>query len=231
MKVFCCFTPAHEILFSGYFQPSLPSDFEVHSTLLDLKGAGDFYSKEFLECIRRKIDLIVRSMEENDGQVILWSDVDIIFLDGTAADLEATYEASGKDILFQTESPKTPEVNTGFIVCRASPAVADFFRNVGARLAADPGKNEQAIVNEMLAEGIALSWGKLPVKYYARTHGWPAPADIFIYHANYTAGKDGIGQKIRQFRELHAVRRYGLPAKLWFGLKKVPKKLRNYLKA
>jgi len=229
MKVFCCFTPAHEILFSGYFQPSLPSDFEVRSTLLDLKGAGDFYSKEFMECIRRKIDLIVRSMEENDGQVILWSDVDIIYLESTAADLEAIYEASGKEVLFQAEGPKTTEVNTGFIVCRASPAMADFFREVGARLAADPGKNEQAVVNDMLREGAKVSWSTLPLEYYARTHGWPAPDNIRIYHANYTAGKDGIGQKIQQFREMRAIRRFGTPAKLWFGLGKLPKKLKKLL--
>jgi len=230
MKVFCCFTPAHEILFSGYFQPSLPSDFQVEATLVDMQGAGDFYSKEFLECIRRKIDLVIRSIEDNDGQIILWSDVDIVFLGGSAADLEAAYNASGKEILFQAEGPQTSEVNTGFIVTRASAAIADFFRNVRDRLLADPGKNEQAVVNDILREGSPVSWGTLPLEYYARTHGWPAPANIRIYHANYTSGKDGIGQKIRQFRELHAIRRYGALAKLWYGIDKIPRKLKKLLK-
>lgn len=189
--------------------------------LIDTAGQGDFLSPEFLECIRRKMDLVIRSLEENPGDVLLWSDVDIIFLGGRAADLGSEIDRSGKDILYQSEGKNTSEVNTGFIVCRSTPETIAFFARIRDELQEQPEKNEQAVANELLSDReYALNWGYLPMDYYARTHGWPPPKSIRIYHANYTIGKDGIGQKIRQFRELTILRKYGtlgfaylLPAK------------------
>jgi hypothetical protein len=227
MKVFCCFTPAHQVLFERYFSPSLPPDFEVITHRVEAAGHGDFLSPEFLECIRRKIDLILRSLRENEGEVILWSDVDIIFLRGSAADLKNELIESGKDVLFQREGKNVPDVNTGFIVCRANSAVYQFFEQIRDGLLAHPEKNEQRVANELLQTGTTLSWGYLAWDYYARTHGWPPAKSIRIYHANYTMGKDGIGQKIKQFRELRLLQKYGFPALILLSLPKIPAKIRG----
>jgi hypothetical protein len=79
MKICCCYTPAHEVLFRGYFLPSLPAGLVHESHRLEIPGGGDFLSPEFLQCIRRKITLIRESLIANSGSVILWSDVDIVF--------------------------------------------------------------------------------------------------------------------------------------------------------
>lgn len=228
VKVFCCYTPAHEVLLREYFEPSLPDDFELVAHAVPTPGAGDFLSPEFLECIRRKIDLVIASLKDHPGEVILWSDVDIIFLRGSAHELLEELVSSGKDILFQTEGKLTKEVNTGFIVCRCGPSTIRFFEAIRDQLLSQPDKNEQWVANHLLQKGIEnLEWGYLPMDYYARTHGWPPPKSIRIYHANYTLGKDGIGQKIRQFRELRLIRNYGLPVTILIGLGKIPRKLKN----
>ncbi len=75
MLLFCCYTPAHEILYRQVFLPSVPEGFEVRPTLLGIEGPGDYLSDEFLRCIRAKLDLVVRSVAENSGDIIAWSAV------------------------------------------------------------------------------------------------------------------------------------------------------------
>jgi hypothetical protein len=70
-----------------------------------------------------------------------------------------------------------------------------------------------------------LTWGYLPLSYYARTHGWPPPRKLALYHANYTLGPDGIGQKFAQFREVDSLVRWGCPAYIWSIAKRIPGKL------
>ena len=70
-----------------------------------------------------------------------------------------------------------------------------------------------------------ISWTYLPWSFYARTHGWPPPRHLSLYHANATPGKNGVDQKMRQFREVEFLRRYGLPALLLTSAKYVPKRL------
>ena len=119
--LFCCHTPAHEVLYRQVFLPSVPEGFEVRSTVLGIDGPGDYLSDEFLRCIRAKLDLVVRSVEENLGDIIVWSDVDIRFFDLSPSALAAELESSACDVLFQRESPRMDDVNTGFFVCRCTP--------------------------------------------------------------------------------------------------------------
>ena len=124
-------------------------------------------------------------------------------------DWEMELGRHGVDILFQREAHGSDDVNTGFFICRSTPAVQSFWREVGTLLDAHPDWNEQRCVNELLTGSggnvKAPAWGWLPWTFYARTHGWPPPPDAWIYHANYTKGADGVGQKMRQ---MDLARRY-----------------------
>ena len=85
--------------------------------------------------------------------------------------------------------------------------------------------NEQDAINRLLREDGRLRWGYLPPSFYARTHGWPPPRDLAIYHANETVGRDGVNQKIAQFQELRWMRQHGTWARVWSYVTKVPKRL------
>ena len=259
VRIYCCYTPAHEVLFREVFLPSVPSGFDVRSTALSIGGPGDYLSAEFLECIRKKIDLVLGSIEENRGDVILWSDVDIRFFQLVPEDLERAVESSGKKILFQRESPRMDDVNTGFFVCRCVTPVLDFFQAVRTELDHFPAENEQMVVNRLLqneeckmenaewgrrkggAKEIekgnrgggnpSITWGYLPQSFYARTHGWPPPLHPAIYHANYTKGADAIGQKLAQFREIESLVQGGIWFWLWSVAMRIPKKIFRLLMA
>jgi hypothetical protein len=132
------------------FLPSVPEGFEVRSTVLGIDGPGDYLSDEFLRCIRAKLDLVVRSVEENLGDIIVWCDVNIRFFDLSPSALAAELESSASDVLFQRESPRMDDVNTGFFVCRCTPAALDFFTTVRSELESHPNENEQIVVNRLL---------------------------------------------------------------------------------
>jgi hypothetical protein len=148
--LFCCHTPAHEVLYRQVFLPSVPQGFAVRSTVLGIDGPGDYLSDEFFRCIRAKLDLVVRSVEENSGDIIVWSDVDIRFFDLSPSALTAELESSACDVLFQRESPRMNDVNTGFFVCRCTTAVLEFFKTVRSELESHPEENEQMVVNRLL---------------------------------------------------------------------------------
>lgn len=230
MKIFSCYTRAHEALLQNYFAPSLPSDFQLHATLLEGSGRGDFLSIEFIECIHRKIDLILASLQTYSDEVLVWSDVDIVFFRCSASYVASLLAESGKDILFQREGKATADVNAGFFVCRANQCVIAFFEKVRTGLLGDRTKNEQYVVNELSRAGAGVQWSYLPWTFYARTHGWPPPSDIALYHANETPGKNGVAQKFAQFEELQWVRKYGAPALAWSCITKIPKRLKRVLR-
>lgn len=227
MKLFCCFTPAHEVLFKTVFAPSVPEGFSLHSEPFELSGGGDFLSPEFLRCINRKMELVLESLRTNRGEVIVWADIDIRFFSLAPDDLRV--ELGEHDIAFEREGKQGRYVNTGFFVCRANESVIDFFERVGGDLVQNAHANEQFVVNKLLRTESTMSWMLLPLTYYARTHGWPPPKDLALYHANATIGPDGIGQKLRQFRDLDFLRRYPILGLALTSIKFAPKRIKRLL--
>jgi hypothetical protein len=105
MHLFCCHTPAHRVLFEKVFAPSVPKGFELHSTLIEQTGPGDFLSPEFLRCIRKKLILIQESLRNFKNEILVWSDVDIRFVNLSLHVLKADFESSDTDIFFNGSRP------------------------------------------------------------------------------------------------------------------------------
>lgn len=226
MKIYSCYTPSHKELFDNYFVGSLPSTLDSIPYFLDIQGRGDFLSVDFLEAIRRKMRLVIDSVEENLGSVIIWSDVDIVFMrDPTPSIQDIFANDQAVEIAFQREGKKTKDVNAGFIAMRCTERVKAFYEQVIDQMVANPHWNEQAAINHLLSGDCPVTWDYLPGTFYARSHGWPPPRNLVLYHANATRGADGVGQKKSQFRELAFIGRYGRPARLWSCVTKVPGKV------
>lgn len=233
MRLHCCYTPAHETLYRKIFLPSAPSGIALEATMVDQAGPGDFLSPEFLRCIRCKIELVEASLLAGDeGEILVWSDVDVRFVDLCGDELTKMLNSSGADIMFQQEAPWLRDVNTGFFVCRANEAVRKFFGSVRNSLQQDAAINEQMAVNRLLLEGEGirdLRWDYLPRTFYARTHGWPPPRNLSIYHANYTKGPNAVGLKLKQFAELEIILRGGWRAWAWSAVRRIPAKIGKHL--
>ena len=206
-----------------------PADFELVAHPIELAGPGDFFSAEYLACIQRKIELVIESLRAHRGEVFIWSDVDIIFLRPIATEVTVEIEAPW-DARFSSSAKvrERKRINGGFYVVHATEPLERFFRMAHDELATRPQVDDQYVFNERLPTVGEFRWGYLPLTYYARTHGWPPPKELAIYHANETAGPDGVGQKIKQFEELLWMRRHGRAAVLLTSLTKIPKRLRRW---
>jgi len=227
MKIFCCHTKSHERLLTDYFKPSLPPDLELHAIPREGDGTGDFRSDQWIKCLHNKIDMVVGTIRDHCGEIIIWSDIDILFFRPVAKELEALIQASGKEILFQRERNGIPDINGGFYVLRANEKTLAFFEQVRAGLAANPDVDDQFIINTLLRACPNFAWGYLPFSYYARTHGWPPPRDLAIFHANGIMGKNSIELNISQFKEILWIRKYGRLALLLSCVAKIPKRCKR----
>jgi hypothetical protein len=228
MKIFCCYTPSHNTLYHDDFVPTIPAGFMLQSEVIEMFGEGHYDSPQFVPCVGKKVDLILQSLREHAGSVIIWSDVDIQFYRLTP-DL-ATAELGDRDIAFQAAGVPAYDINSGFFICRCNQPVVQFFEKVRHSLCHEnAGEIEERVINKLLPtlSDSELSWCMLPRRFYARSNKWPPPRDLVLHHANSTAGANGLAKKHRQLREVALLQRYGLPVLLYTCVKYAPRRVRR----
>ena len=226
MKICCCYTPSHDSLHRDDFLPTIPPGFTVQSEVIEMFGEGHYESPQFVPCVVKKVDLILQSLRENAGNVIIWSDVDIQFY--RLSPDRALAELGERDIAFQAANASSSAINSGFFICRCNARVIAFFEEVKRRLQTEfAGEIEERVINKLLPSlnDRELSWCRLPRRFYARSNSWPPPRDLVLYHANATPGANGVEIKHRRLREMALLQRYGLPVLLYTCVKYAPRRV------
>jgi hypothetical protein len=228
VKIFSCYTPSHHTLYHDDFLPTIPPGFTVQAEVIEMSGEGHYDSPQFVPCVVKKVDLILQSLRENDGDVIIWSDVDVQFHKLTP-DI-ALAELGERDIAFQAAGVPATDINSGFFICRCNDHVVRFFAEVKRRLLNESaGEIEERVINKLLPimSEQDLSWCYLPRSFYARSNYWPPPRDLVLYHANSTPGANGLELKHRQLREVALMQRYRLPVLVYTCIKYAPRRARR----
>lgn len=228
MKIFCCYTPSHNTLYYDDFLPTIPAGFTLQSELIQMFGEGHYDSPQFVPCVVQKVNLILQSLRQNAGSVIIWSDVDIQFYRLTPE--IALAELGDRDIAFQAAGVPVDEINSGFFICRCNERVIQFFEEVKRSLCNEcAGEIEERVIIKLLPRlcDDELSWCMLPRRFYARSNRWPPPRALVLYHANSTPGANGVELKHRRLREVALLQRYGLPFLLYTCIKYAPRRVRR----
>lgn len=231
MKIFCCYTPSHNTLYCDDFLPTIPAGFALQSEVIEMFGDGHYDSPQFVPCVVKKVDLILQSLCENAGSVIIWTDVDIQFYRLTPE--IAIGELGDRDIAFQAAGVPPHEINNGFFICRCNQRVIEFFEEVKRALCHEyAGEIEERVINKLLPtlSQRELSWCHLPRSFYARSNFWPPPRELVLYHANQTPGAHGLKLKHRQLREMALLQRFRLPVLLYTCVKYAPRRIRRLWK-
>ncbi len=229
LKIYTCHTPSHGGIFQDYFAATLPDTLALHSTMIAARDSSDFGTAGFIQAITDKVDLIIASVKENSGSIIIWSDVDIVFLSDPADEIRKIVAMNPEtDLWFQRET-REPEkdVNAGFVVMRCTDKVISFYRSVLDLMNVNPNWNDQEAINYLLRGKCGVKWSYLPAAFYARSHGWPPKSRLIMYHANCTFGNDAVGQKIRQFAQLRLLTKYGPLYKAILKIQKAASKVIN----
>src|SRR5579863_9116343 len=80
IKLYAIYTPSHEILKDSYFLPSIQDDFElIIENVEQTCESAKFMSAGWTKTTIKKVDLIIRAIQENWDSLFIFSDVDIQF--------------------------------------------------------------------------------------------------------------------------------------------------------
>ncbi len=200
-SVLTFYSGAHSELFEKFFKKSFPNPDWIEAIKLDLPGDAEYYSEPWKVAMSFKPRMISQFIETMPEQsVFFYSDADVQFLPAFSCKaLLDLFRKSGCDILFQKEhrDPSSKEVNAGICMGRTCPNLLRFFQKVIAEISNEP--NDQIVVNSLLGGDPGISWGHLPLTYYARSQGFPPPRDATLHHANVTVRKS-TATKLRQLQ-------------------------------
>lgn len=199
MKVYCLISPSHKELYDAFFRPSVSKEFEIVPIDSNTLGEGDFLSDSFKECILQKLHAICSSIKRNWGEIIVWSDVDIIFLELTPTHIISAMDPD-IDYCAQQLVRGHNEVCGGFYAIRCNPQTLALFERVIEITQSITKGNEQDALNLALSKDMVngIKWKLFDDSYYARTHGIRLPQPILIYHATCLTNNSSIRQKVEQ---------------------------------
>lgn len=220
IPLYVVITPSHRVLFDRFFLPSLDqTQFDLHALELDQAGDGEFLADDFKHCILFKVDEIITSISRHDGQVIIWSDIDIQFFGMQAADILGPFQQPGLQFAAQRLNKDSDNACGGFYAIRCCRESLDFFRAVRAATVSETQGNEQDAINLLLRRPQALRWQLLGDHFYARTHGVRMPRPVVMHHATCILPGDAVRQKLKLLSELENYDRWSAPRRVLFQCK------------
>jgi len=192
VKLYAVYTDGAKILRDEWFLKSLQDDWELNILQVEIseKKYGDFSTPGFKDAVKKKTELILNSIKDNFGEVIIWSDLDIQFFDKCSDTIENSIKE--KDVVFQSEFGDSREVNVGFMAIRCNQKILEFWQAVLKRVNSpewnQPAVNDQSIINDLLRkEPIDIKYGIFPERFWAMSHFAKTPRNILLHHANCTA--------------------------------------------
>jgi hypothetical protein len=159
MKIYSISTESHRIFKDEWFLPSLCDDFPVYIEELTQQGSGEIGNNDFNTMMLRKVELILRAIEEMWGSWFIYSDVDVQFLRPFRQMAERCI--AKRDICFQRDSP-TGELCAGFFVARANEAVRTLWLDVEMHLRDDLSQHDQTWLNRLLDPCLLAQSPKCP---------------------------------------------------------------------
>lgn len=175
------------------------------------EGGGNTWTAGWYNILRKRIEFLISKIKENDGRIIIWSDIDIQFFGTCGAYIIRAMQE--KDIVFQSErSEQWPEkeVNGGFAVIRCNARTLSLYESVLQCDLENLPMGDQSAINDLLKDHRSdLRWDVLPRQFWAPSHGDHPPEDIVLHHANCTMpvirhGKaiGSIELKLEQLKEM-----------------------------
>ncbi|MBM4309974.1 MAG: glycosyltransferase family 77 protein [Deltaproteobacteria bacterium] len=182
MKLFSICTAPAAVLKDEWFLKTLRDDWELHIVDLDdvPQGNGDYLSREWYYCIRKKFDILLDAIAANPDGIIIWADIDIQFFRPCAGIIRRCLQ--DRDIVFQRWNRSGSEINSGFMAIRCNDRSRAFFKAVSATDFSRRAFADQDAINDLLKAGSPpIRWGVFPRTFYHVYLG-PAPGRIALHH-------------------------------------------------
>jgi MoaA/NifB/PqqE/SkfB family radical SAM enzyme len=195
MKLIGVFSASHQTLKDEWFLRTLKDDYDVRLYRCDVRGQGSYMQEDWTRAILFKSATIINAIQENWGEIFVYSDVDVAFFAPTeAAILKRLVD---KDIVCQLDDP-TGNLCTGFFGIRANDATLRLWQQV--QRAVEHERRDQFAFNRLVREMKEVRAGYLPASFFGTgtfsarlfqgNERFYIPAGPVLFHANYTVGVD-----------------------------------------
>ena len=210
MRLYALYTPSHEVLKDQFFLPSIQDDFDIVFEFCEQTcPSAKFMNEGWTDTTIRKVDLIIRAIQENWGSIFIFSDVDIQFF----APIQETILMlmQDKDMVIQKNSPNGV-LCSGFFACRANEKTLQLWQDVKSVMQKNKLNSDQNSLNRCIKRSSKnnpynVVWSYLPNTFFGggtlTGHEWspgmrlPVPHGIMMHHANWTKGiKNKIAQLV-----------------------------------
>ncbi len=198
-------TDFYKPLFDKFFLPSIQNS-PVPINIYNSGIYGDGFGKEFKQNIQFKIGKIIDSLKnKKPNQIVVWSDVDIIFCKTMPIILnDLLAHTKNQDISASPEHANGNYFNSGFLCVRSVEKNVLFFERL-LQLISEKNITEQPEMNRLVCEKfLDIKVQTLPIRYWNMTVGIYV-SDPYLLHANYIPGfpgKDYVTRKINALNTL-----------------------------
>lgn len=220
LKMYVFYTPSHQVLLEEWFLPSLKA-YDDYEVIIELHPqecpSGDFHAPGWIDTMKRKVDLIIRAINENWDKVFVHADVDIQFFGPTQNLIRELMQYN--DLLCQRDKPDSPALPrgvlcAGFFACRGNEKTLQLWQLIKEKISNQ--NNDQRLLNDFVVKQnmMKIRWGYLPTsKFWGPgtfnpklfwCPGMPlsVPEGTLMHHANFTVG---VKNKIAQLQYVRNV--------------------------
>lgn len=211
IKLYALYTPSHKQMMDEWFLPSIQDDFELIIEERDQECASALYKKDgWKKTTLKKVELIIRAIEDNWGAFFIFSDVDIQFFAPIKEIIQKLIV--NKDLIVQKDRP-SGTVCSGFFICRANEKTLALWKDVHMYMQLVEQASDQEALNYCLrksSDHADIVWDYLPTiffgggtltgKLWYPGRNLPIPEHIVMHHANWS---HGMKNKIAQLSYVH----------------------------
>ena len=214
-RMYLFLTPSHEQMFSEFFSPSFCDDYElvIRRYEQSICPSGTYMKGGWNQTMLKKVEMLIDACAdpENDGEVFLYSDVDIQFFKPTRQTVFDLMADPTLDMVIQRDDPQGTAC-AGFLACRASERTRQMWCQVRDIMLKDKRSRDticdQKALNIVIAprnNHLKIRWKFLPNTFMGpgtlKKRLWnpgqslAIPKGVVMHHANYT---HGIPNKLKQ---------------------------------
>lgn len=215
--LFAVASKSHLDYYKNFFKPSfdkfLANEYDLKFVEIDQKGScGDYYKSGWFDVTRLKASKIIEEFRSSKNDYVLFSDVDVLFLNSIRKDIEK--HLTGSDMVFQMDSNYIH--CTGLFAARVTDRVRSFFdyyEQVYDSSRDDQDNMDNALRTFRKKMKTKFKICQLPKEYFSvwrvtnEVHydGGKIPLPdypIKTFHANWTIGKENKLKLLRAYKDL-----------------------------
>jgi hypothetical protein len=185
MKIFY-FSDNSFLEMKQHFESSFKDDFSKQYTLLENINIDRNKPGSGVDIWKYKTEMIINAIKENVNEIILISDIDIVFYKPVIPTILESMV--NKDICFQKEIPHHG-INIGFISIHCNATTLHFWNTVYDILCKS-NRWDQEIVNDLIYNhNYNIKWALFPSSIWNWSQG-NLNKDIILHHANCASSKE-----------------------------------------